>query len=410
MSQRGYGYYNVISWDRNGSYQKYPLNILNKEFVNQEFDYLLFLKLENDQYLSIPNVDQLIGSLRPILNMNKTTFVILTPRREPPLTTASEDEYVFSFACHFQYLKEVIIQMDKSNLLSTELLFDLLDQIINQNSAFEGLIIKQFPFELEKSIAVPNYNVIIPHRGNNRYLRNLLSFIKQPEENSIYVGIDQDITEDVAGLKTDYSNTSFYHFSPSPAGPYVIRNNLIDQCDADLIIFQDSDDIPCIDRFEKLSYHMHKNGCQMCGSHELRLDYYQRVVQAIRFPLDVMNALETAPQHPLLHPTSAILRKAFYDCGRLSEERVFANDTKFLLNSFFILESIKNLNEFLYIRTKHPNSLTTSPDTMIGSTVRNHLLETWNDDFTKIKSGILNLENSSLQFEKSKLNYIAVKC
>lgn len=148
---------------------------------------------------------------------------------------------------------------------------------------------------------------------------------------------------------------------------------------------------------------MKSSSCELCGSHELRIDYYTRTVRAVRFPIDVTEALKNAPWHPLLHPASAITRKAFYNCGTLSEERIFGNDTKFLLNSFFILKSIKKIDEFLYIRKIHPNSLTTPPDTMLGSPITRNLLHTWDYDFEQIKRGILQLDDSSLKFEGTRL-------
>lgn len=172
-------------------------------------------------------------------------------------------------------------------------------------------------------------------------MRNVLSFLPHISEEEIYVGIDQGLTEDLFQLKNDYANVSFYNFTPNPVGPYVIRNRLINLSDNELIFFQDSDDMPCSDRFERISDYMRKHDCQLCGSHELRLDYYNRTVQAVRFLTDVTAALKSGPWHSLLHPTSAITRKAFNECGKLSEVRIFGNDTKFLFNSFFYFEKYK---------------------------------------------------------------------
>lgn len=144
---------------------------------------------------------------------------------------------------------------------------------------------------------------------------------------------------------------------------------------------------------------------QLCGSHELRMDYYSRTVLAVRFPVNVMEALTNAPWHAQLHPTTAITRNAFYACNKFSEERTFGNDTKFLLYSYFVLKDIKNIDEFLYIRKRHSGTLTTLPETHLDSPVRQQLLNTWNSDFGRIKSGRLKLKDSSLNYEVSKLDY-----
>ncbi|MET4138982.1 hypothetical protein [Pedobacter sp. UYP1] len=118
-----------------------------------------------------------------------------------------------------------------------------------------------------------------------------------------------------------------------------------------------------------------------------------------------MTALDEGPRHSLLHPTSAITRNAFNLCGKLLEERVFGNDTKFLLHSYFILDTIRNIDEFLYIRRSHPGSLTASPDTNMDSPIRLNLLYKWMLDFEMIKSGKLNLEDSSLKYEEPEFRF-----
>jgi hypothetical protein len=402
-----YSYYNVIAWKKNGLNKQYPKNILSSDFEGKECDYLLFLKLETKY--SIPDIDDLIASLELIYTVNPKTFVVLTPRKNPPPYTATEEEFVFSFSCQVRYFKKLFRSLNKNEILSTDLLFELLDLITKDNSGLEKLLIRQFPFKKDNEVSPSDYDVIIPHRGDNDYLSSVLSFLNLIKGIKIYAGIDQDITEDILKLIRNFTKVSFYNFTPNPVGPYVVRNRLIDQSCNELIFFQDSDDIPCADRFTRISSYMKSNNCQLCGSHELRMDYYNRTVQAVRFPIDVIAALKSAPWHSLLHPSSAITRKAFYKCGTLSEERTFGNDTKFLLYSFFILNNIMNIDEFLYIRKRHPGSLTTSPETMISSPERRRLLHTWNYDFEQVKMGNLNLENSSLPFEGSKLTFEMIK-
>jgi hypothetical protein len=141
-----------------------------------------------------------------------------------------------------------------------------------------------------------------------------------------------------------------------------------------------------------------------CGSHELRIDCNNKTIQAVRFPTNVSMSLNAGPYHSLLHPASAIYRAAFYKCGTLSEERIFANDTKFLLNSFFHLDHITNIDDFLYIRRKHPDSLTNEESTRIGSPERLQLLRTWTTHFELIKMRFLNLGSSSLVFQPTSYN------
>lgn len=390
------GYYNVITWKKGSSEKHIPKHILQLD-VDTDDDYLLFLKFAN--HSDIPNIDLLKKSLEVILSKNDKTLIILTPRKEPPLLTASEDEYVFSFCCNLTIFNKAFNSMKGNTIASTELLFLLLDKNTCGSSLFEAVLVKQLPFYLKQLISINGCDVIIPHKGKAAYLKNVLHYLNNIEGTVGYVGIDQMMDKGIFKIIAKKPEISFYNFSPNPVGPYVIRNTLIDQGENDLIFFQDSDDFPCADRFEMISDYMYNNGCESCGSHELRMDYYTKTIIAVRFPIDVTASLRQAPWFALLHPTSAIYRKKFYECNRLSQERIFGNDTKFLLYSYFILRSIKNIDEFLYIRKRHPNSLTTSPETMLGSKIRRDLLRTWNTDFELVKAGELNLEDSSLCFK-----------
>ena len=400
-----YGYYSIILWKKNGKHKYYTKNFssLALEDYNEDFDYLLFLKF--DSQILIPSIDRILRSLESIYNENQTAFIILTPRKDPPLYTASEDELVYSFSCKVDGFKTLINSLISSYLSSTNLLFELIDHISNNSSQFPKIFIRQIPFTDDTPTHIAHCDIVIPHRGNNTYLKKVLYFLNQLDKIKVHVGIDQKVTEELIQLKEDYPHIPFYNFYPSPVGPYIIRNHLIIQSKEKVIFFQDSDDIPCADRFMRISNYMEKDNCQLCGSHELRMDYYTKTIRAIRFPMDVTAALRTEPWHSLLHPTSAITREGFYECGKLSEERIFGNDTKFLLYCSFILKNIKNINDFYYIRLVHPDSLTTSPETKIGSDIRRKLLHQWHYDFQEIKSGNLKLRNSRLRYEDSKISY-----
>jgi hypothetical protein len=396
MEQNLNSYYNVITWKKQTLDKHVPKHILQLDVENDD-DYLLFLRFEDNSF--IPDIDCLKESLEVILSKNDRTLIILTPKKKAPMETASEDEDVCSFCCNLNIFREAFSTIRNITVKPTELLFLLLDRTTMGSSNFDRVIVKQLPFMLKHSLPNNNYDVVIPHLGNKLYLKNILHYLSHIKGISGYVGIDQTIDKEIAEIITNNVKISFYNFSPTPVGPYVIRNTLIDQAKNKLIFFQDSDDLPCADRFEITSDYMYNNGCDLCGSHELRMDYYTKRVLAVRYPINVKAALKDGPWHSLLHPASAIERKTFYECNKLSQERTFGNDTKFLLYSFFIIKNIKNVDEFLYIRKRHPDSLTTSPNTMIGSAIRRSLLRSWNTDFELIKAGQLNLQDSSLCYK-----------
>ncbi|WP_367868297.1 glycosyltransferase family A protein [Pedobacter sp. WC2423] len=398
MEQMANGYYSVITWKQYSLDTHFPKQIQQLNLENDD-DYLLFLKFEDNSF--IPNIDTLKESLEIILSENDRTLIILTPKKNAPIETASEDEHVCSFCCNLNIFSETFNSIKNFTVKPSELLFVFLDRITMGSNNFDRIIVKQLPFIIKHSVTNNDCDVVIPHLGNKLYLKNVLHYLSHIKATTGYVGIDQIIDKEIAEIITNNLDISFYNFSPTPVGPYVIRNTLIDQGINKLIFFQDSDDLPCADRFEIISDYMYNNGCDLCGSHELRMDYYTKTVLAVRYPVDVTAALKDGPWHSLLHPASAIERKTFYECNKLSQERTFGNDTKFLLYSFFIIKNIKNVDEFLYIRKRHPNSLTTSPGTMMGSGIRRSLLRLWNNDFELIKSEELNLEQSSLYYQDS---------
>jgi len=400
-----YSYYNVIAWNKDGGYERIAEILSDCDVIDVEYEYLLFLKFDNHTEYSIPNLHDLIDSLDKIYSKIGSPFIILTPRITAPVLTASEDEFVYSFSCRIDLFNKLFKSiLPKNSVSSTELLFELFDQLITNFLDHEDILVRQIPI-IDDYVGSPTCgDVIIPHRGDNDFLHKALRLLTHIEGLCIFVGIDQEIKEQLKVIMDEFPHVNFYSFTPNPVGPYVVRNRLIESSTNNLQFFHDSDDISCKDRFEKIADYMNSNDCEYCGSHELRVNYYNRTLQSIRFPKDASQALGSAPWFPLLHPTSAITRDAFYKCGTLSEERIFGNDTKFLLNSFFYIPNINNVDEFLYIRRIHPGSLTTSEETKLGSPIRRQLAFWWNYDFQLIKMGLLELDKSSLTFSPTSFN------
>ena len=185
-------------------------------------------------------------------------------------------------------------------------------------------------------------------------------------------------------------------FSPAPVGPYVIRQELAENSTEPLLALQDSDDLSCYDRFQVQSDALAEMGCDIVGSHELCLDEMRGVVQPVRFPLDGSAALALCANHALLHGTLMTYRSVFFDLGGLSTDLIIANDTQFLLRAHFN-SSIRNVDEFLYLRRRHAASLTNTPETIFDNPLRRRLSSMWTQDFNAIKRGELKIEDSSLR-------------
>jgi len=404
-----YSYYHFILWKRDGPLLHYHMMILNLESLKEEYDYLLCLKFDYPQALLNADINEIVRGLQAIFYDQPDTFVVLTLRKEAPLYQVSNDEFVYSFSCGFLHFRSMLLKIAPARLLGKNLLFEILNSLGNGGSRFNRIIVRQIPFGLSDHVVTHVCDVVIPHRGNVLHLHTLTRFLNRLKNLNVFIGIDQPVLGEDFIFGQNYKDVSFYSFKPNPVGPYVIRNWLINEGEAEFVFFQDSDDIPCADRFERLSAFMYENEIPLCGSHEIRLDYFKRTVQAVRYPLNVSAALQNGPVHALLHPSSAILRKEFFACNRLSDNRIFANDTKFLYYCYFKLAKISNIDEFLYIRRLRPGSLTTSPDTCIGSLERTYLINRWVLDFTLVKGNLLKLEDSCLNYEGTRRKIAVVK-
>lgn len=401
--------YRVILWKKNSKRVEYQMRFLSFDFLDEDFDFILFLKFDFPDAISDSELPDLIRSLEIAMIDYLNVFVILTKKKKAPLFTQSTDEFIYSFCCSFSNFKQLVKKWGRTSFIPNTFLFDLLDYIFGINAVIERIIIRQIPILDNPDISATPADIIIPHRGEQAYLESVLYFLNQFKGVNVHVGLDQKLNPAMRSLCAKYRHYQFYAFKPDPVGPYIIRNYLIEQSNNEMIFFQDSDDIPCADRFMHINAYMNSSGAELCGSHEVRLDYFDKTVRAYRFPLNVVSALSQGPTYSLLHSTSAIRRNSFYLCGKLSEERRYGNDTKFLLNSFFVLSNIKNIDEFLYIRRRHSGSLTTSEETMIGSPARRSLLFEWYCDFEEIRLGEMKLDDSSLKYAMPTITYHANK-
>jgi hypothetical protein len=281
-----------------------------------------------------------------------------------------------------------------------DICYTLLLAIANGEIAVDRLLVRQLPDPNRKATRerVTPKALIMPHRGVPAYLRTALNYLNRTAGDSlkVRVGLDVEDASPYAGFAREFPKVEFFHASPAPVGPYVIRQELAERSPELLLSLQDSDDLSCYDRFAALSEALDETGCGMAGSQELCLDEIRSVVHPVWYPTDPSAGLAIRANHALLHATMMTRRHAFFESGGLSTHHVFANDTQFVLRAFFSMK-IRNVDEILYVRRRHPKSLTNSPDTNFANPLRLALDREWSWDFEAIKRGELKLENSSLR-------------
>ncbi len=255
---------------------------------------------------------------------------------------------------------------------------------------------------LEKSL------LIIPHKGSPKLLKRCLSHLNSTQcitpdinlcfDDISYKKIDNEEFTNLRGKLKKFLNV------PGNVGPYLPRHYSIINSNKEFIFFQDSDDISVKDRFIKQLAELKKRKLDMIGSHELRLDQFAKSLLILRNPLEVIKANSAKYFCPLFHPTSLITRKAYLKTKGFSTDRRFGYDYQFLLRSCFILK-MGNIDDFLYIRFRRPNSLTTNSTTKMGSSIRSFFKWRWIVDYGLVNADKLNLDESSLVVQKHKFDY-----
>ncbi len=333
--------------------------------------------------------------------------VVLLPWQEPPTRSIRADGLANSFCCSAEVFRDLLnIGGGGSN---ERLCFELLDAILNGQLAVQWLEVRQLPLRDVEAAATSlpqNAALIMAHRGPKQFLTSALRFVTSAAGNSqvkVRVGLDVEDIAEYRSLSEVFPAVEFYGVDKPPVGPYVIRQRLIDLSTEHFIVFHDSDDISCHDRFARQTVELTDQHVEAAGSHELRVDELTGTVEVYRFPLDATAALalpgsteqNDRANEPLLHPTLTMLRSGFLAAGGFSTNRKIANDTQFMLRAYFSLR-MRNVDSFLYIRRRHSSALTVEKRTALGSSLRHFLGSTWGADFEAVKSGKARLEETSL--------------
>ncbi len=327
----------------------------------------------------------------------ESAFIVLVPRRPAPRVDPHYGDPTSSFFCTSDVFSRFLdLGID---CWARTLCFAVLRAIADGAIEVDRLLVVQTPLpEPRVYPAAPRKTVIVPHRGKEDYLRATLRYIRKSigASSIVRVGLDVEDPTPYVSWANEFPDVEFYHFDPAPVGPYVIRQELAERSSEPFLALQDSDDLSCHNRFTGLGDALAKTGCGIVGSHELCLDEIRSLVQPVRFPLDPSAALQLCPNHALLHATLLTARSTFFDVGGLSTHLKIANDTQFLLRAYFGT-TIRNVDEFLYVRRRHATSLTNAPETIYDNPLRRSLNSEWTGDFNAIKRGEMTLEKSSLR-------------
>ena len=385
------------------------IDIISKRVLEKETKGIVFIAAEDSLDFDelTPIVQQLYKDKHP------DGIALFIPYKLPPMLSQRDDGCVRSFLISPAWLRQDVLSsyFPDFKKLAYNLLFPYLNSARSKNIDI---------FQVGKASAEDNFTgtgdaqllkrslLIIPHTGSLALLKRCLLHVNQAPslpgainicfDDNGYQKFNADRFDRISNLLKVYAN------NPCKVGPYPGRHYSITDTSMEYIFFQDSDDIPVNARFEKQIVEMEKRDLDMVGSHELRIDQFEQQIMIFRYPLGVTEALAQGAFHPLFHPTALISKSAYLRTGGFSTDRRFGYDSQFLMRSHFYLRS-GNIDDFLYIRFKRPNSLTTNAKTKLGSDLRTFLLWRWITEFRLVKENKLDLQDSSLSVQKHQFDY-----
>jgi len=354
---------------------------------------------------AVANFSKELALIEQKLNLHEPHFLVLLDYEDPnihrsPNSLPAEECFLISpneFA-HFCQAK-----------FSTGLAYHLIEKAVARESVLGQIAVHQIghpkPTLVRDTSGIASAEIIMPHRGNAEDLEDLETALwylqkqKKPAK-KISVCFDEEVTDLHFDLVDKHTETSFFVNLPSGVGPYPSRDVLARATEEKVIMFHDSDDFSTIDRVAVLTDVLKNKKLDVAGSHELRINKIDKKIQAVRFPLDVTEVYKKEERHSIFFPTTAIKKSAYLKAGGLSTIRKHSSDSQFYRRAHFFL-NMKNVDEFLYIRSKRANSLTTATATALGTTVRERLVRQWRLDAVRVQDLNIELQNSTLVDEQN---------
>lgn len=394
-----------------------PLKITGFDNQNSE-DWIQFFKESNIVSIgfakkqNLPILEKELELIQQKIDFKKSHFTVLLPYENPNIHRSqynlpSEESFLISPNDFVQFYEKDI---------PTGLCYHFMTMVLEGKNQIEQIFTHQIghpnPVLVHQSENRESAEVIMPHKGNLEELETALWYLKkqQTAPQKISVCFDEFVSGDHFKLADKHSKARFFVNFPSGVGPYPSRDILARGTEENVIVFHDSDDISTSNRIAVLTNILKNNIADAVGSHELRVNKIDKKIEAVRFPLDVIDLEDKRNRHSILFPTTAMKKSAYLKAGGLSTIRRHSSDSQFYWRAHFFL-NIRNVDEFLYIRVKRANSLTTSSATALGTNVRERLNRQWRMDFDRIQNRNISLLESTLidEYNVAEIDLVPLK-
>jgi hypothetical protein len=328
-------------------------------------------------------------------------LTLLVPPRASPELSARSDGAVVAFLASGPWAASVLEWEPCSPI---ELCYRALSCVLDPEHAPIDLTIvdKATEDDADPPREGINVDLMMPHRGDDDHLRAALASLGgQTFPGRIILCFDQSPPSALCRELMKQEGLDLFEVVPNPAGPYVPRQHFVMKSAARYIAFQDSDDFSLPSRLEALVAYAEAQQADLVGCHELRFDETKHIVEAVRYPLDVNEALRSASGHAQLFSTAVARVDTLRRIGGFSTIRTFGADKQFHLRAYWDARML-NMDSFLYVRRLRERSLTTSATTGMSSAVRQEVTRRWKEAFQDIKDGRIAAADSALRIEHSR--------
>jgi hypothetical protein len=215
----------------------------------------------------------------------------------------------------------------------------------------------------------PNSRVLalVPHFNCQQWLGKCLdSILGQTRPPNAIAVLDDASTKAPLEIVGKYPTVTLLR-SPENVGPYRLLQTVIDQTGFEAYMFQDADDWSSLDRLEELLNEAERTGAEWIGTQELM--YFEDIIHACRYPLDLNSTPQASIRHPFCYPGSLISRDFLKRLGGFATGFRFSGDFELLTRAVWA-GKVRNLDRYTYFRRIRKNSLITSEGTGLSSPAR----------------------------------------
>ncbi len=248
----------------------------------------------------------------------------------------------------------------------------------------------------------PKMDIITPHFGNENFLQSCIQSTKNSTKQSVrhLIGVDDVLKSNTVIEQIKNTQHAIWQISDPPQGAYAVRNFLVGKSRGPFIGFLDSDDLATANRYESIGEFFIDNSLVDCvGSNELQVDYFSSSLTPIKFPKDVNQSFDLSgrPRHAILFGSIFLKSSILTNPGVFYEKRPFGMDSQFIARISF-LNTIRNINEYLYIRRVHQSSITQSKNYGMRTPRRERHTRMLNWAYRRVANGRTPLAKSPLSW------------